>query len=304
MVMSTAIGWRVATVCLVLSAVVSAEPLRIASLNPIVSDLARQVGGEDVEVIDLMPFGANPHSFYPSPADLKSASHSELVLAAGKGLETYLDDFRQSLGGDVLVFEVGDAVPSLMIRADETFICCPAHAHKVADPHWWHSVKNAARASRAIAQRLSELDPDHADGYETRSRAYRSELDALYTWCRKQIRKVPRRDRELATSHTAFSYLCREFGLRSVTVQGLSTEQNPEPGYLKDVVKTLREHAVRAVFPEDNANPKVMASMVRETGVAVGGELFASTLPRDEPTYVGMVKHNITTVVDSLLGKR
>jgi zinc/manganese transport system substrate-binding protein len=106
----------------------------------------------------------------------------------------------------------------------------------------------------------------------------------------------------LTTSHAAFGYLCREFGLRSITVQGLSTEDSPNPTYLKDVVKTLVAEDVRAVFPEDNANPKVIAGMVRETGVRVGGGLYAGTLPPASPTYEDMVRSNITTIVESLAG--
>jgi len=281
-----------------------AAPLRIASLNPIVSDLARQVGGADVEVIDLMPLGANPHSYYPSPSDLKAASSAVLVLAAGKKLETYLEELQEALGGHVPVFEVGHAVPSLRVDVDEVFICCPEHARGAIDPHWWHSVKNARRAANAIAERLSELDPEHASAYAARNKKYAGQLDLLHGWARKEIGRIPRRDRELATSHAAFGYLCRECGLRAVTVQGLSTEDNPAPGYLKDVIRTLKDHKVKAVFPEDSANPKVMASMVRETGVAVGGELYAGTLPKDEPTYEAMIRHNISTIVDSLLGNQ
>lgn len=280
-----------------------AEPIRIASLNPIVSDLARQVGGEQVEVIDLMPVGSNPHRFYPSPSHLKQASGSALVLAAGKGLEGYLDEFRESLGGHVPVFEAGSAVPALKVEADEVFIRCPAHAEESIDPHWWHSVRNAQRAAKAIARKLGEVDPEHARDYDRRGRDYIARLDTLHRWAGRQIAGIPRQDRELTTSHTAFGYLCRAYGLRSITVQGLSTEQNPAPGHLKDVIKTLRDHDVRVVFPEDNANPKVLAGMVRETGVAIGGALYAGTLPEKEPTYEGMIRHNITTIVDSLRRK-
>ncbi len=285
-------------------AVVHADPVQVTSLNPIVSDLARQIGGNNVEVIDLMPLGADPHGFYPSPDDLKHAAESKLILAAGKKLEPYLEEMRTSLGGRVPVFEVGDSVPSLRMAVDEVSICCPSHARDTIDPHWWHSVKNARRAAAAIAKRFSEIDPERAEIYEQRYQTYAGTLAELYRWAKKQIGTIPRRDRELTTSHAAFGYLCRELGLRSITVQGLSTEQNPAPAYLKDVIEALRRHRVRAVFPEDNANPKVMASMVRETNVAVGGQLYAGTLSKEVPTYEAMMRHNITTIVDSLAGEQ
>ena len=282
---------------------VHAEPLKIASLNPIVSDLARQVGGADVEVFDLMPLGSNPHTFSPTPDDLKIASNAQIILAAGKGLETYLENVIQSLG-DVPVFEAGRSVPSLRVEVGEIFICCPAHATGSIDPHWWHSVKNAKRAAKGIARKFAEIDARNAEAYDDRYRAYAKTLDDLYRWAKAEIARIPRRDRELTTSHAAFGYLCREFGLRSITIQGLSTEDRPDPAYLKDVVKTLVAEDVRAVFPEDNANPKVVSSMVRETGVNVGRGLFAGTLPPTSPTYVDMVRSNITTIVRSLAGNQ
>lgn len=282
---------------------VHAEPIKIASLNLIVSDLARQVGGSDVEVIDLMPLGSDPHTFSPTPDDLKTASRTDLVLAAGKGLETYLKDIVRSLG-DVPVFEVGRSVPSLRVTVGEIFICCPDHATGSIDPHWWHSVKNSKRAAKGIARKFAEIDPGNAKSYDARYRAYAEKLDALYKWARAEIARIPRRDRELTTAHAAFGYLCREFGLRSIAVQGLSTEDNPNPTYLKDVVKTLITEDVQAVFPESVANPKVIASMVRETGVKVGGGLYACTLPSVSLTYEGMVRTNITIIVKALTGER
>lgn len=279
-----------------------AEPLRIASLNPIVSDLARQVGGPDIEVIDLMPLGSNPHTFSPSPDDLKTASNTAFILAAGKGLETYLEDVVLSLGG-LTVFEVGRLVPSLRVEVGEVFICCPAHATGAIDPHWWHSVKNAKRAAEGIADTFARIDPENAEAYDARYRAYAEKLDRLYRWAKVEIARIPRQNRELTTAHAAFGYLCREFGLRSITVQGLNTEDSPNPAYLKEVVATLLAQNVRAVFPEDNANPKVIAGMVRETGVKVARGLYAETLPPASPTYEDMVRSNITTIVEFLAGK-
>jgi len=278
---------------------VRSEPLRIASLNPIVSDLARQVGGSDIGVIDLMPQGSNPHTFIPTPGDLKAAAGTQLILAAGKGLETYLEDIVLSLGG-IPVFEAGRSVPSLRVEVGEIFICCPAHATGAIDPHWWHSVKSAKRAAKGIAAKFAEIDPENAEAYEVRARAYAKRLDRLYKWAKAEISRIPRRDRELTTSHAAFGYLCREFGLRSITIQGLSTENSANPTYLKDVVKTLMVENVRAIFPEDNANPKVISGMVQETGVNVGGGLYAGTLPPNSPTYENMMRSNINTIVESL----
>lgn len=277
-----------------------AVPLRIASLHPIVSDLARQVGGGMVAVIDLMPLDSNPHTYYPTPANLKAASDADLVIAAGKGLETYLDEFRQSLGGVVPVYEVGRSVPSLRVEADEVFVCCPNHAHGAMDPHWWHSVRNARRAAVALAEELGRLRPESADAFKQNAKAYAVRLDALYAWAKAEIASIPRADRELTTAHAAFGYLCRELGLRSITILGLTNAHEPEPGYLKEVIKNLRDHDVKAVFPEVNANPKVLESLAREAGVRIGGHLYADMVGMDDPTYEAMMRHNIKAITDAL----
>ena len=289
-----------AVACFVVAASIGAEPLQIVSLNPVVSDLARQVGGEAVSVVDLMSEGGNPHSFSPTPAHLKQASGSALVLAAGKGLEPYLVKFRESLGGAVPVFEVGEAVPSLVVGAGDVHVCCPSHAHGVVDPHWWQSVRNGKRAAKALSAKFTELDPERAELYAAQYAAYAARLDGLSRWAKREIASIPREDRELTTSHAAFGYLCRELGLRSITVTGLSTEESPTPGHLKEVIRTLKDSDVRAIFPESNANPKVITGMVRETGVRVGGALYATVPAGGSLTYEAMMRTNVTTIVESL----
>lgn len=279
------------------------EPLRVASLHPVVSDLAREVGGEQVEVVNLMPLHSNPHLFYPSPETLKEASRADLILASGKNLETYLDEFMESVGGDIPLFEVGRAVPSLRIEANEVFICCPAHSSGAIDPHWWQSIRNVRRAAGALARELARLRPAHETYFEQRYHLYATRLDELYDWAKEQIATIPRADRELTTAHASFGYLCRELGLRSITVLGLTDEQDPDPAHLKEVIRTLREHRVRAVFPEMNANPEVLESLVRETGVAIGGDLHGD-MPCDEhPDYVSMMRQNIMTIIQGLRGE-
>ncbi len=291
-----------AVVLAMLATDASGDKLKIASLHPIISDLARQVGGDRVDVTDLMPKDSNPHTYYPTPANLKIASGADLVLASGKGLEAYLEEFRESLGGNVPVYEVGRAVPSLKVEVDEVFVCCPTHASGAIDPHWWHSIRNMRRAVMAMADEFARLRPEERDVFRSNADAYAIKLDALYHWAKTEISSIPRADRELTTAHAAFGYLCREMGLRSITVLGLTTAQDAEPGYLKDVIRTLREYHVRAVFPEVNANPKVLESIARDAGVAIGGHLYADLVGLAESNYESMVRHNILTIVHSLKG--
>lgn len=277
-----------------------AAPLRIASLHPIMSDLARQVGGIEVEVIDLMPVETNPHLYYPTPANLKEAASADLILASGKGMEPYLGEFAESLGGAAKIYEVGRAVPSLKVEIDEIFVCCPAHSKGAIDPHWWHSIQNTRRASKALAEEFARILPTKADYFRERSDAYAEKLQDLHDWAKKRIRLIPLADRELTTAHAAFGYLCREMGLRSITVLGLTSEHDADPDHLKDVIKTLVDERVRAVFPEDGANPKILETIARESGVKIAGHLHGDMMGGHDSTYEAFMKCNINTIVEAL----
>ena len=294
--------WKVAAVAAGVLATGARAPgqLVVASLNPIVADLARQVGGERVTVIELMKPGMNPHAYRPSPADMRATRAARLVLAAGKGLETYLGDVEDSLEPGQSVLEVGARLPDLTIEhGDEVYACCPNHSVGAVDPHWWHDVRQAKRAARILAGEFARLDEAGASVYRERAGMYEGRLDELHRWIVKEVSRIPRRQRVLATSHAAFSYFCDAYGFRSVPIQGLSTERQATPNYLAEVIDTIRREGVRAIFPEVAANPKVIEAMVKETGVRVGGRLLAGT-PGDGATYEAMMRHNVTAIVAAL----
>ncbi len=284
---------------------IASEPLRVASFNPIMTDLVRQVGGDYVLIDDLLEPGTNPHHFSPTPSDYKKASEADLVVFAGKGLEPWLTDLASAIASDRAILEVGRKIPSLRIsESDALFACCPSHAHGAVDPHWWHSIKNMRRASVIVERRLSELRPEQHAYYAKRAKEYRGRLDELYKWAETELSAIPASRRKLATAHAAFNYFCREFRFHAVPVQGLSTQDQPTPAHLKKVLDTLHKEDVPVVFPEVATNAKVFEGIQNQTGIKVGGHLLAGTPPVDNPTYEEMVKHNINTIVAALTDLR
>jgi len=271
-----------------------------ASLNPIVTDLARQVGGRHLTIIELMRAGENPHVYEPTPEQLRSAAQADIVLAAGKGLESYLPDLRDTLGRNVQILEVGRNIPSLKISSGEIFICCPGHAGSAIDPHWWHSIRNLQRAARIIAEAFAELDPANQDYFKRQSEAYSDRLDELNSWIKKEIYRIPRQNRILTTAHTSFGYFCRDFGFKSIPLQGLSSEGTPAPQHLTSVVKAIRNSRIKAVFPEKNVNPGLINTIIRECGVRAGGHLLAGSPEPEDPTCEAMFRHNVTVIVNAL----
>ena len=185
-------------------------------------------------------------------------------------------------------------------RGQELFVCCPVHTVGSIDPHWWHSIANAKRAVRILSESFADRDPENAPYYRDRAKDYTNQLDKLNSWVKKEVAKIPRRYRNLCTAHTAYAYFCRDYGFKAVPVQGLTTEEDPKPRYLADVVDTINRKKVLAVFPEVGANPKVLEAMVRETGVNTGGYLLAGTPDPAQPTYIAMMQHNVNTILQAL----
>lgn len=264
------------------------------------ADLARQVGGQRVEVFDLAGAGGNLHRFEPRPADLATMRKSALVLAAGKGLEPYLGRLRDTLGG-VAIVEVGRTIPSLTVGKDEVYTCCPSHGTGSLDPHWWHGVSNMSRAARVVAKALTEQDPAGKAIYQENASAYGKRLADLKRWAKSELANVPRGKRKLVTAHNAFAYFAHEFGFHVIAVAGLTQEQDTAPRDLAATIAAVRKAGVSAVFPEINASRKSLESISKDTGAKLAMPLIAdgNGVGRDAG-FEGMIRHNVTAITEAL----
>jgi zinc/manganese transport system substrate-binding protein len=277
-----------------------AQTIKVAALHPLIGDLARQVGGNRVEVVDMLKPGGDVHHFEPTAKDLTQLKGAALVLASGKHLESYLDNLRDSLGG-VPVVEVGRTIPSIKITAgSELFMCCPAHTAGGIDPHWWHSAENMQRAARIVGDELAKVDPAGKEVYKTNAATTQQKLAALKAWALQQISVIPRGDRKLVTGHAAFSYFCKEFGFKSIPILGLGREDEASAQYVATAVAAIRENKIRAAFPEDQANPKILKEIVRETGLTLGDALMADGTSPEAHTFEAMLRHNVEAIVKAL----
>lgn len=286
---------RLILLCIgLLAAVAPAAELKVATLHPLLADLAREVGGERVEIVELLTNTDDPHHFEPTPDKLREAAGMDLCLASGKGLESYLPDLRTTLGGEARILEVGASLPSLEGGCDH-----PDHDHSGdEDPHWWHSIDAFRRATTVLADAFAEADPDGREAYRAKALAYRQRLDALERWTRRQIARIPAERRVLASAHAAFGYFCHEYGFTALPVQGLNREQMPDAASLADLVGKVRESGVPAVFPEDTSNPKILQTLARDLGVRIADPLIADGSTAE--SYEAMVRHNVTTLVAAL----
>ncbi|MFN5559602.1 MAG: metal ABC transporter substrate-binding protein [Opitutaceae bacterium] len=284
----------------------AAEPRRVVTLHPVLTQIAREGGGDAVTVVPLLRPGVDPHVFEPAPADIRRVREADLVLAAGLGMETYLPRLRRDLPADRVV-EVGNRIPHpvQVCTADhghEGHGHAHDHDHGEDDPHWWVAVDPLLAAIDIVTTELAARRPAAASAIQTRAAAYRARIAALKPWAQAEIARIPEAQRLLVTSHDAFRYLAREYGLEVQPLLGLSTADETSARRLADTIELIRQRGLRSVFAEASANDRTLAAIARETGAKPGRPLCADGLGGQPgtDTIEGMIRHNILAIAEGL----
>ena len=261
---------------------------KVASLHPMLSDMARQVGGDAVEVVNLFPENGELHAFEPTAADVAAASGAQLVLACGKGVEPYLEDLRDSLPERTRIVELGDAVPEVFLPGS-----------KVADPHWWNSPTAMKRASRTLRAALEQAEPARKEQFLKGQRAYAAQMDTLVREARLAFARIPQERRILVCSHAAMSHFCKDFGFTALAVHGIAQESEGDTASLARILAELRRKSVPCLFYGVNEPPKVLRTIAAQVG-AKALPLALDGINPATPTYAGLFRFNVRNIVEGL----
>nr|WP_313892796.1 zinc ABC transporter substrate-binding protein [Psychrobacillus sp.] len=278
----------------------SGKPLVVTTTGQI-ADAVKEIAGDNVEVKSLMGPGVDPHLYKATQGDLQTLEQADTIFYNGLALEGKMSDIFEKMKKEKTVSAIGEVVPADRILSD------PMNP-KLADPHIWFDIDVWKIAVAEITKTLIEEYPDNKDEYKKNEKAYFDKLDELSNWADTRINEIPEQQRVLVTAHDAFSYFGNSHGMEVRGLQGLST--NSEYG-LKDVqniVDFLADENIKAVFIESSVSEKAMNAVIqgaKEKGhtIQVGGELFSDAMGAEgteEGTYIGMYKHNVNTIVDSL----
>lgn len=270
-------------------------PLQVVTLSTVLTEIATAVGGDAVSVTALVRPGVDPHTFEPAPQDLRAMAEADLVLGAGLGLEPYLDRLTANAGARGRIAEVGDALAGSTLYVGGS-------GRREADPHWWNSVFATMTITRRVAVELTALRPADGPEFAAHAQAYLAQLGALERWTRAQVDLIPPDRRLLVTTHDAFGWFARDYGFTIRSISGISPEAEPNARDLARLVDWIRQRHIPAIFVENSANRRLVAAVVEETGVRLGGELYPDGLTPDADgaTYAGMVRHNVLTLVAAL----
>lgn len=271
-----------------------ADSYEVVTTTTMLADMVQELAGPDVKVRSLVPVGADPHLYQPTPADVRDVSRASLVVTNGLGLEGWIDDLVRNAGGKkARVFVATSGIEPLKIDSD-------------IDPHFWFDVSLWSTSTNGVEKQLVELQIAPKDEVETRAASYRSRLKALDTWVKEQVAQLETSKRVLVTSHDAFHYFGRAYEFEVVGIQGVSTEQEASQRDVMNVIKLIRAREIPAVFAETSVNSGLVDQVSRETGVKVSGPLYSDSLGVKDSgaeNYEGMVTTNVTMIVNALGGE-
>jgi zinc/manganese transport system substrate-binding protein len=277
----------------------SAAPLRVVAMHTVLAEFAQEMGGGEVELVCMVPAGSDPHVFNPAPSDVTMLAKADLVLATGLGLEPYFDKLIAQSGTRAVVFRAGAYFNPALGAPHRDVQTLPGEA----DPHWWHSPSLARKVAVALQAELTRLRPAASSAIDERAARLLRRLDALDAWARSEVSRIPSSRRLLITSHEAFGYLARDYGFQVHALLGLNPDSEPDARSLSQLITLIRREKIRVVFADNTENPKLFASMLRESGARLGSTLYADGLgPQGSlaDTYERMFRYNLSAILGGL----
>ncbi|KMO29779.1 metal ABC transporter substrate-binding protein [Methylobacterium variabile] len=289
LLLALALGW---------SAAARAEPVRVVATFSILGDLVRQVGGVRVATTTLVGPNGDAHSFVPAPADAQAVAAARLVVVNGLGFEGWIDRLIKASGTKATVIVASKGIVPIEEESGH------GHDHGI-DPHAWQNVAHARRYVATIRDGLIAADPEGRAVYEANAAAYLAQLDALEAEVRAALRGIPEARRRIVTTHDAFGYFARAYGLRFLAPQGVSSQSEATARDVAAIIRQIRRDKVPAVFLENVSDPRLMQQIARESGARAGGRVFSDALSEPggpAPTYLEMMRHNVREFAAALGG--
>lgn len=278
-------------------------PYKITTSVGMVTDIVRNVAGDKAVVTGIMGPGVDPHLYKPTRDDVSSMMRADVVIYSGLLLEGKMTDTLIKVGRSKPVYSVTELIDEKLLLEPEDFA-----GHY--DPHVWMDASLWGKGVEAVGKALAEYDPKNADHYRKNAADYAAQCKTIFEYGKKSIATIPDSSRVLITSHDAFNYFGRAYGLKVMGVQGISTESEAGLQRINAMVDFLVKNKIRAVFVESSVSPKNIQALIdgaksRGHDVKIGGELFSDAMGADgtyEGTYLGMIDHNITLVTRGLGG--
>lgn len=276
------------------------KPLIVTTTGQI-ADAVKEIAGDTVEIKSLMGPGVDPHLYKATQGDLQTLEKADTIFYNGLELEGKMSDIFEKMKKEKTVIAIGEAIPKDQILSNELH---PDHF----DPHIWFDINVWKIATHEITKTLSEELPESKEDFTKNEEAYFQQLSDLSNWTDQRISEISEKQRVLVTAHDAFNYFGNSHGMEVRGLQGLSTDSEYGLKDVQNIVDFLVKNNIKAVFIESSVSDKAMKAVIegaKEKGhtIQIGGELYSDAMGAEgteEGTYIGMYKHNVNTIVDSL----
>ena len=278
--------------------------LRIVTTTGMITDIVKNVGGKHVQVIGLMGPGVDPHLYKASAGDVQRLTSAQLIFYNGLHLESKMGDIFAKMSGNTKTVAVTDAV-------DRSLLLTPPEFEGQYDPHLWFDVILWMKAVGKVRDTLSEFDSDNTLMYWSNAERYLAKLAELHEYVKAQAERVPPEKRVIVTAHDAFNYFGKAYGFEVRGLQGISTATEAGIADVQALATFIAERRIPAIFVESSVSTRSLEAVkaaVKSKGfeVKIGGELFSDAMGNEgtpEGTYIGMVRHNIDTIVTALIAE-
>jgi manganese/zinc/iron transport system substrate-binding protein len=285
--------------------------VRVVTTIGMITDMVQNVGGDRVSVTGLMGPGVDPHGYKATALDMRKMGAADIIFYNGLHLEGKMGEVFEEMGKRVKTVPVTEYVErdGLVRKAPEGY----EGSH---DPHVWFDVRLWMKAVERVRDALAELDPKHAEVYQANAKKYLAELAQLHEYVKDQAATVPEKQRVLITAHDAFYYFGHAYGFEVHGLQGVSTNAEASVADIRRLADLIVQRRIPVIFAETSVNPKNLEAVqknVESRGfkVEVYGLdekrkdqlLFSDAMGNPgtpEGTYVGMIRHNIDTIVKAL----
>jgi ABC-type Zn uptake system ZnuABC Zn-binding protein ZnuA len=283
------------TTSLAATAPATGKTIKAVTTMSILADMVKNVGGERVEAENIIPIGAGPEDYQPTPQDAQKIAGADIVFYNGHGLEEWLADlFASAAKPGLPQIAVSDGLQAVDVGSAD---------FKEGNPHFWMSAAYGAKYVDKIRDGLIQIDPDGKDTYTKNADAYRKQLLDLNDELKQQAAALPAAERKMVTNHDAFPYFAKEYGFTIVGNILGNPESEPSAGDLAKLVQEIKVQHVKAVFSESQFSPKLSQTIADEAGVKVVTNLYTDTLgdaSSGANSYVEMLRYDMQEIVESL----
>lgn len=276
-------------------------PLHIVTTTGIIEDVVEHIVEDNAEVSTLMGPGTDPHLYKPTPGDIELLDEADVIISNGLHLEGKMADMLDKYGLEKPVIKVSDGI-------DKKNLIKSADFEDSFDPHIWFDTKIWMKGMDYVTNELVRIEGDTSGYYRKNFENYQTQVNELDQFVHDALESISDSARVLITSHDAFSYFGKRYGLEVKGIQGVSTLSEVGLKDISNMVDFVIERQIKSIFIETSTSDKTAQSIVdgaKDKGyeLELDGPLYSDALGEPDSeggNYIGMVKANVRVIVEGL----